>query len=314
MDRVIAFDGNEVASIEDLVAAIRAINEGDEAKLTVVRSISVNFGETDSSQQTKVALTESSKPNQIATLTKKIRKVLTTHQEQYDSGKVRCRIEGLAKDRSATITLELPDESSRLLIEDVAQCLRRFAEEAFILDQGETIVIASRVLLTKDNADETVTVTFDLSVDGGVNHARSHHAHAGHGHSPHGRAHADSDRLAQSHESRESRHQSSNATDDEERPERPVVSLQIRPTYGGSDGEGYEISGVIEGGAAARAGMRGTDRIYSIGGRKVTDIHTYMEALRPYKPGEKIDVVVLRDGEKIMLTVKGSGVRGNAPD
>jgi len=311
-DRVIAFDGKEVAGIEDLVSAVQRINEGDEAKLTIVRNITVNFDNDSQAEESAVAATESFKPNPIATLTKKIRKVLTTHQEQHQSGKVRCKIEGLARDRNATITLELPDESSHLLIEDVAQCLRRFAEDEFELVEGETIVITSRVIMTKDQNDDAVTVTFDLSVDGKAGKSHRRHAHTDHDHHDH--AHAGSAHAhAHGERPKPAREPRNETADDDERPERPVVSLQIRPTYGGSDGEGYEISGVIEGGAAARAGMRGTDRIYSIGGRKVTDIHTYMEALRPYKPGEKIEVIVLRDGEKVTLTVKGSGVRGNAP-
>jgi len=310
-DRVIAFDGKEVAGIEDLVSAVQRINEGDETELTIVRNITVNFGDEGQSQETTVATAEQSEPNAIAKLTKKVRKVLTTHQEQHQSGKVRFKIEGLSEDRNATITLDLPDERSHLLIEDMAKCLRGFAEDEFELADGETIVITSRVVMAKGNSDDAVTVTFDLKIDGDTQRSRRRHARADRARPAHDRAPSD---RAQAHRDRpQPAREPRDESDDEERPERPVVSLQIRPTYGGSDGDGYEISGVIEGGAAARAGMRGTDRIYSIGGRKVTDIHTYMEALRPFKPGEKIEVVVLRDGEKVTLTVKGSGVRGNAP-
>ena len=310
-DHVLAFDGKEVAGIDDLVAAVRQINEGDEAQLTIVRNITVNFGDEGQREETTVATAEPSEPSAIAKLTKKVRKVLTAHQEQHQSGKVRCKIEGLSEDRNATITLELPDERSHLLIEDMAKCLRGFAEDEFELADGETIVITSRVVMAKGDSDDAVTVTFDLKIEGDTQRLRRRHARADRDRPAHDRAPGD---RAQAHRDRpQPAREPRDESDDEERPERPVVSLQIRPTYGGSDGEGYEISGVIEGGAAARAGMRGTDRIYSIGGRKVTDIHTYMEALRPFKPGEKIEVVVLRDGEKVTLTVKGSGVRGNAP-
>ena len=296
-DRVIGFDGEKIATLENLVTALRSVADGDDAPLSIVRQVDVHFG--PGPAPTAVTKSEPEKRNPIATLTKKIRKVLTTYQEQHNSGKVKCRIEGLAEDRAATITLELPDQRSRMLIEDVAQCLRSFAEDEFELNANETIVISSRVLMSKGNSDESSTVTFNLGVSKTPRSTHSHKPHA----PP--RAHAAKTKSPHHHDHDE--------PDDDERPERPVVSLQIRPSYGGSDGAGYKISGVIDGGAADRAGMLGTDRIYSIGGRKVTDIHTYMEALRPYQPGEKIDVVVLRDGKKVTLTIKGSGVRGNAP-
>ncbi|OQZ05864.1 MAG: hypothetical protein B6D36_07900, partial [Planctomycetes bacterium UTPLA1] len=85
------------------------------------------------------------------------------------------------------------------------------------------------------------------------------------------------------------------------------VRLGIMPSYGETEGEGYEITGVVEGGAAAKAGMKDGDRIYKIGGVKVTDVYTYMDSLRKYKPGDLVPVVVLRDGKKVELKVKAEG-------
>ncbi|MBE7506022.1 MAG: M28 family peptidase [Planctomycetia bacterium] len=87
----------------------------------------------------------------------------------------------------------------------------------------------------------------------------------------------------------------------------PPVRLGIMPSYGETEGEGYEITGVVEGGAAAKAGMKDGDRIYKIGGVKVTDVYTYMDSLRKYKPGDLVPVVVLRDGKKVELKVKAEG-------
>ncbi|MCZ6682339.1 MAG: M20/M25/M40 family metallo-hydrolase, partial [Planctomycetota bacterium] len=91
----------------------------------------------------------------------------------------------------------------------------------------------------------------------------------------------------------------------------PPVRLEIMPSYGMSEGPGYEISGVIEGGAAARAGMKDDDRILKIGSHKIKDIHSYMDALRKYRPGDTVEVTVLRNGKKIKLkiTCKGSKPR-----
>ncbi|OWY72629.1 hypothetical protein B7486_06850 [cyanobacterium TDX16] len=87
----------------------------------------------------------------------------------------------------------------------------------------------------------------------------------------------------------------------------PPVRLGIMPSYGETEGEGYEITGVVEGGAAAKAGMKDGDRIYKIGGTKVTDVYSYMDSLRKYKPGDLVPVVVIRDGKKVELKVKAEG-------
>ena len=87
----------------------------------------------------------------------------------------------------------------------------------------------------------------------------------------------------------------------------PPVRLGIMPSYGETEGEGYEITGVVEGGAAAKAGMKDGDRIYKIGGVEVTDVYSYMDALRKYKPGDEVPVVVIREGKKVELKVKAEG-------
>jgi membrane-associated protease RseP (regulator of RpoE activity) len=84
----------------------------------------------------------------------------------------------------------------------------------------------------------------------------------------------------------------------------PRVRLGIMPSYGESEGEGYEISGVMEDGPAAKAGMKDNDRILKIGDADIKDVYTYMDALRKYKPGDEITVVVLRDDKKVTLKIK----------
>lgn len=94
------------------------------------------------------------------------------------------------------------------------------------------------------------------------------------------------------------------AGDDESRETMPAVRLGIMPTYGETEGEGYEIDGVVAGGPAAKAGIKDGDRIYRIGDKKVTNVYEYMDALRKFKPGDEIPVVVIREGKKIELKVK----------
>ena len=116
-----------------------------------------------------------------------------------------------------------------------------------------------------------------------------------------GERRADAGRAAESpHEKAE---MEQNAT------ERPTVRLGIMPTYGESEGEGFEIAGVVEGGPAARAGVKDDDRIYMIGDKKVSNIYEYMEALRRYKPGDEVPITVLRKGKQVSLKVKSTSQR-----
>lgn len=92
--------------------------------------------------------------------------------------------------------------------------------------------------------------------------------------------------------------------DDSGRATMPGVRLGIMPSYGEASDDGYEISGVVDGGPAAKAGMKESDRIWSIGDARIKDVYSYMDALRKFKPGDNVKVVVLRNGKKVTLTIK----------
>jgi hypothetical protein len=96
------------------------------------------------------------------------------------------------------------------------------------------------------------------------------------------------------------------APDDVDAVPMPPVRLGIMPSYGETEGEGYELTGVVEDGPAAKAGMKDDDRIYKIGDKLVTDIYTYMDALQRYKPGDEVPVTVIRDGKKVLLKIKAA--------
>ncbi|MCE2513624.1 MAG: M28 family peptidase [Acidobacteria bacterium] len=72
------------------------------------------------------------------------------------------------------------------------------------------------------------------------------------------------------------------------------------PDYS-QDVEGLAISGVVGGGPADEAGLEGGDVIVGLAGRTVTNIYDYMYALDLLKVGEPTEVVVLRNGERIVL-------------
>jgi Zn-dependent M28 family amino/carboxypeptidase len=79
--------------------------------------------------------------------------------------------------------------------------------------------------------------------------------------------------------------------------------LGFRPgNYGESEG-GVLVGGVIEGGAAARAGIKDGDRIVSIAGKTVENMSGYMNAMAAQTKGKPLEVGILRDGKKLSLTV-----------
>ena len=59
------------------------------------------------------------------------------------------------------------------------------------------------------------------------------------------------------------------------------------------------IDGVLDGRAAANAGLEDGDIIIQIGEMKIKDIYAYMDALSQYKKGDKAKVIVKRGEEKV---------------
>lgn len=75
------------------------------------------------------------------------------------------------------------------------------------------------------------------------------------------------------------------------------------PDYATSDVEGVKLSGVRAGGPADKAGLLGGDVIVEFAGQKIMNIYDYTYALEAVKIGKPIEVVVLRDGLRVILTV-----------
>lgn len=70
-----------------------------------------------------------------------------------------------------------------------------------------------------------------------------------------------------------------------------------------TEGTGVKISGVRAGGPADKAGLKGGDIIVEFGGQQIANIYDYTYALDAVKIGEPVEVVVLRDGKRVKLTV-----------
>jgi hypothetical protein len=65
---------------------------------------------------------------------------------------------------------------------------------------------------------------------------------------------------------------------------------------------GLRLTGVREGSPAAEAGIRGGDIVVEFGGAEVGDIYAYTYALQDHEAGDSVEIVVLRDGERLTFT------------
>ena len=81
------------------------------------------------------------------------------------------------------------------------------------------------------------------------------------------------------------------------------VTLGIMPDVAGGNGDGVTADAVIEGRPAYYAGMQKGDRIIALDGKEVKDIYDYMNRLSGFKPGQRINVDVMRGEKKVILIV-----------
>jgi aminopeptidase YwaD len=81
------------------------------------------------------------------------------------------------------------------------------------------------------------------------------------------------------------------------------VTLGIMPDFTASGGEGLPVGGVTKGGPADGAGMMRGDVIVAVNGLSVGDIYDYMNRLKQLKRGERANVDIIRNGEKMVLIV-----------
>ena len=66
---------------------------------------------------------------------------------------------------------------------------------------------------------------------------------------------------------------------------------------------GMRLSGVRAGSPADKGGLKAGDVIVELGGKSVKDLYEYTDALYVHKPGATITIVVLREGQRVPLTV-----------
>ena len=82
------------------------------------------------------------------------------------------------------------------------------------------------------------------------------------------------------------------------------VTLGIMPDYASEGGEGLRVDGVLNNKPAKRSGMEKGDVIVAMDGKPVKNIYDYMYRLEECKPGQRVNVDVLRNGKKITLVVE----------
>lgn len=87
------------------------------------------------------------------------------------------------------------------------------------------------------------------------------------------------------------------------------VYLGSIPDMSGSDIPGMRLSGVSAGSPAEVGGLKAGDVIVALGGKPVKDLYEYSDALYAHKPGDEVEIVVLRDGQRVTVHVK-LGKRG----
>jgi hypothetical protein len=81
-----------------------------------------------------------------------------------------------------------------------------------------------------------------------------------------------------------------------------------RPYFGSipdfsQDEPGYALTGVTKGGPAERGGIKAGDIIVEFGDSKIGNLEDFDSALRKYKAGDKVPVVVKRGAERVKLEI-----------
>lgn len=82
------------------------------------------------------------------------------------------------------------------------------------------------------------------------------------------------------------------------------------PDMGSSDAPGVKLAGVTAGSPADKAGVQAGDIIVEFGTKTVKDIYDYTDAINAHKPGDIVQVVVMRAGSRLALSAT-LGKRGS---
>jgi aminopeptidase YwaD len=82
------------------------------------------------------------------------------------------------------------------------------------------------------------------------------------------------------------------------------VYLGSIPDMSAGDGTGLRLTGVRAGSPAEQAGLTTGDVVVQFGGRTVTNLYDFSDALYSHRPGDAVSITVLREGDRKSFTVK----------
>ncbi|MCH7493815.1 M28 family peptidase [bacterium] len=75
------------------------------------------------------------------------------------------------------------------------------------------------------------------------------------------------------------------------------------PDFAEHDEPGYWITDTSAGSPAEKAGLQGGDRVVMLDGREVADLYGFTAILRTLRPGDEVEVVVMRSEERLVVTM-----------
>ncbi|MFG0283971.1 MAG: M28 family peptidase [Phycisphaerales bacterium JB039] len=81
------------------------------------------------------------------------------------------------------------------------------------------------------------------------------------------------------------------------------VRFGISPGNYEDNEPGIAVASVTEGGSAAEGGIKAGDRLMSWNGDEIESVMWWMGKLADHKPGDKVEVGLIREGEKMTVTV-----------
>jgi|SRR5438876_8139978 len=83
--------------------------------------------------------------------------------------------------------------------------------------------------------------------------------------------------------------------------EQGYIGVQIKKN---DNGDGILVVMAIATSPADMAGVRGTDVIVKLNGKKVEELNDFVQAIRDTKPGETVVLAILRNEKEVEIKVK----------
>jgi S1-C subfamily serine protease len=81
------------------------------------------------------------------------------------------------------------------------------------------------------------------------------------------------------------------------------VFLGTIPDYPVEGQQGVPLSGVVKGGPAEQAGLKGGDVVVGLAGQDLENIYDYVRTLNGLVPGEAVEITVERGGDRERFTI-----------